>query len=48
MNYLTLQIKREYLDKILSCEKKEEFGEIRQRTPKNSSSILLVIAVRKM
>ena len=33
MNILTLQIKREFLDQILSGEKKQEFREIR---PKNA------------
>ena len=37
MKTLTLQIKREFLDKILSGEKKEEFREIR---PKNSKKYI--------
>ncbi|VXB03602.1 ASCH domain-containing protein [Chryseobacterium sp. 8AT] len=37
MNVLTLQIKREFLDKILSGKKKEEFREIR---PNNSKKYI--------
>ncbi|WP_343643981.1 ASCH domain-containing protein [Chryseobacterium sp.] len=37
MNTLTLQIKREFLDKILSGKKKEEFREIR---PNNSKKYI--------
>lgn len=37
MSTLTLQIKREFLDKILSGEKTEEFREIR---PKNSKKYI--------
>ena len=36
-NYLTLQIKREYLDNILSGEKTDEFREIR---PKNAKKFI--------